>query len=952
MARPCRPMRLLLLAAAAVLCKLPRCGGVEPSNVPHHIAKKDLRVDLSVPSLGVLLSQRLHRKASSLQEQQRGLQWQRQYEDGALSNGRAEGNDSIGDEGATGDHSTVWRHRGRFGQDMTFRTNAATLATEHGSEIVIQLSQERLSQRPWKDLMEPHEPLPADLASVSTQPPPKLKRSNVDTRTSSLQIASGRNATVSNATERGCNCSELLTNETFTKVFYLVPPSVETNSRNRIPVKEVVRASLSKTVLVERLYDNGGCHCGCNNTASPKPASSSRSSSTEKRSTTAATRAAKNTTQPSTTPATTRVRQQEDHPQALYATRPSARTSKSRKCPTRVFVKFPGEELPARAADCRKLWLPDSVYKDETFWECEDRGSVDCRGEGGREATKRLLQALRPVSGPPPSSRQYSRNVVYTRTSVKCSAMPGTAQTTAATNCGETTATSTTERTTSTTGSKNGCGDDEDASSGTPEKSVHKASLNEPAEGRHPYFLAPFYPFGGNASKMGNATLSSTKAPMTANLRHRHYTTDKTPKKTSAKTLTPTSFSRTSRTTSGIIRSDSAQSSTTGTEFPAFPPKSGPLLAGWTRLCANSDNPGSTFNSSLAFVLMCALPGAASCNGSYCEPAKRRVAYEDQRQMVHDTTYRQRNTHNHLHEDDDFPWTRASKHRSSSPEQVRYLPYRSSRNVTAFPYPFRGPDVWKARDGNVSRLGGRNVTASRSGSHPHRDVPVFLEVTISSNPKPFFMGGTRTTRPTTEKRYVDVIFGAAEGSLQRASPRQRQRLAYRTYQEVARQLPLTDVKRHDATPDYVIGERTTATGNENSRSRAPDKRAASSIGYATSVGKELRPWPPVKVDLLKSSVRMKALVDRARSPACKDGFPCAEDDGKKTDMLQKIIVRSGQPSEEVEYEYYYVDDDTPSSELPHDMFLRSVAMASDASRSAQSGGVLEPASHNTYSQSR
>ncbi|KAL3200465.1 hypothetical protein MRX96_053618, partial [Rhipicephalus microplus] len=84
---------------------------------------------------------RLHRKASSLHEQQRSLQWQRQYEDGTLSNGRAEGNDSISDEGATDDHSTVWRHRGRFGQDMTFRTNAATLPPfEHGSEIVTPVS--------------------------------------------------------------------------------------------------------------------------------------------------------------------------------------------------------------------------------------------------------------------------------------------------------------------------------------------------------------------------------------------------------------------------------------------------------------------------------------------------------------------------------------------------------------------------------------------------------------------------------------------------------------------------------------------------------------------------------------------------------------------------------------------------------------------------------------------
>ncbi|KAL1431561.1 hypothetical protein MTO96_014078 [Rhipicephalus appendiculatus] len=73
---------------------------------------------------------------------------------------------------------------------------------------------------------------------------------------------------------------------------------------------------------------------------------------------------------------------------------------------------------------------------------------------------------------------------------------------------------------------------------------------------------------------------------------------------------------------------------------------------------------------------------------------------------------------------------------------------------------------------------------------------------------------------------------------------------------------------------------------------------------------------------------MKALVDRARSSACQDGLPCAVDDGKESNVLEKIVVRSGQPSEEVEYEYYYVDDDTPNSELPRDRLSRSVAVAS------------------------
>lgn len=936
MARPCHSLRLLLLTVAAVLCELPPCCGFGASNVPHHIAKKDLRVDLSVPSLGVLLSQRLHRKASSLHEQHHRSQWQRRYEDDGSSNAKQEGGDSGTDqsEGATDDRTTVWRHRGRFGQDMTVRTDAATLPAEHDRETVAPGAQEQSIRRRWKNLMEPQEPLPASVASGSTRLPQKLKRSNVDSTTSSLQTASKRSATrVTNATDRACNCTELLTNETFSRVFYLVPPPVGTNGQNRSPVKEVIRASLSKSVLVERLYDNCGCRCGCNHTAAT-PVSASQGSSTEKS-----------------------ARHQEDHPQALYATRSTASSSKGTKCPTRVFVKLPGEELPARAADCRKLWLPENVYKEQTFWECEDRGSVDCRGEGGHEATERAFQALRPVSSPPPPFHQDSRNVVYTRTSAECSTEPRTAQPRATTCRAETTAdtkaaTSTTERTAPTTGSKSGCANDEDASSGAPDKRTHEASPNETADGWHINFFAPLNPSGGNASKTGNATLPSTRAPMTENLRHRHYMTTNratvtTPKKTSAKTPTPTSFSQTSRMTSGSTHPDTTQSSTARPA--SLPPKNESLLAAWPQRCANSDALGSTFNNSLAFVLMCAPAGASSCNGSDCEPAKRRVTHEDRRQLASGTTDPRRSTHNHLHEDDDFPWTRASKHRSSSPVQAPSLPYRTSRNETAFPYPFRGSDVSTARDRNASRLGGRNVTASRNGSHPHRDIPIFLEVTGSSKPKPFFIGGTRTTKSTTEKRYADVIFGPAEDSLQQVSSRQRQRSAYRGYQEVARQLPHADVERYDATRDY--GQRATATGNENSQNRTPDKRAASRIGYAVTIEKERRPLPPVKIDLLKSSVRMKALVDRALSSGCKDGLPCTVNGGKKSDMLEKIVVRSGEPSEEDEYEYYYVDYDTSSSELPRDRQVRSAAVAPDASRTAHTGG-LERDSHDVQSQSR
>lgn len=951
-----------------ILCQLPGCCEVGASNVPHHISKKDLHIDMSVPSLGVLLSQRLQRKASS-QQQQRS-QWRSQYDGAPSPDEKRDGGDSSADEdeSTTEERTTAWTHRGRFGQDMTVKTSVVTLPAAHDHEAIAPEAQEQSIMRRWKNLMEPREPLPADLVSDSTPTPPKLqKRSYVDDATTYLQTGkhpegSKRSVThdsaIANATKRACNCSELLSNDTFSKVFYLVPAPAETTVQNRSLVKEIIRASLSKTVLVERLYGKG-CHCSCNDT-SLASIRASQSSSTETRPTTAETTKAIPTTAPCTASASTSVRLQEDRPQTLYATRTTASSSRGTKCPTRVFVKFPGEELPARATDCRKLWLPDSVYKGETFWECEDRGSADCGGgHVAASSTERTFLASR-ASGPPASS-QSPRNLVYTRSSAWYSTRRRTAQPTSTTSRTETatstrTTTSTAKRTVPTTPSKCGNAKDEDVSPGAHEKRAHKStacapvsSPNETADGWHLNFVVPFYHFGGNASKTGNATLLTTRAPWAENLRHRHYMTSRTTatkaKKTSAGRLTPTSISQTSRTTSGILssstRADTIQYNTARSTLPLSASKNETLLpAEWPQRCPKSGD-YSTFNNSLAFILMCApaasRSGAASCNGSGCEPTKRRVADDDRGQRSGTTDYRRR-THYHLHDDDDFTWTRGSR-----PVQVQSLPYRTSRNGTAFPYPFRGSDVSTTRNSNVFRLRGRNVTAtsSRNGSQPNRDLPVILEVTSSSErSKPYFGDGTHTSKTTTDERYADIIFGAA---LERpASSRQRQRWAYKGYyREVARQFPHTDVKRYDADRDHVAGQRATTSANNGEnrqRSRPPDKRAAISNEYAITEEKYSRhQLSPVKMDLLKSIISIKALVDKARSSGCKDALRCNANDAKNSNVLEKVVVRSGQPSEDDEYEYYYVDDDATSSQRPPDWKLRSVTMTSATARPAQGG---------------
>ncbi|CAN7945822.1 unnamed protein product, partial [Ixodes hexagonus] len=65
-------------------------------------------------------------------------------------------------------------------------------------------------------------------------------------------------------------------------------------------------------------------------------------------------------------------------------------------CPRRVYVKYPGEPLPASAKECRKLWLPEHTFKKETFWECEDTKSSEC-GRSTR-ATSHFLDLVADAS--------------------------------------------------------------------------------------------------------------------------------------------------------------------------------------------------------------------------------------------------------------------------------------------------------------------------------------------------------------------------------------------------------------------------------------------------------------------------------------------------------------------------------------------------------------------------
>ncbi|KAK8758760.1 hypothetical protein V5799_003614 [Amblyomma americanum] len=780
---------------------------------------------------------------------------------------------------------------------MTSRTGTVTFPSEHDHANVGPDRREQVVLRRWQNLMEPRETPPADLVVESTRSPAKLKRSNIDTapfRSAAQQGDSKLRTTTAepfvNITSRACNCTELLANETFSTVVFLVPHSRGTAGevdRNGSLIREVVRASLSKSVQVERIYEKG-CRCGRNDTTFRSPSTSTvatktntpvlcaRNDSSGLKAIPAAvdvTRLPKTTwaekVMPTATFAEARVHLPEGRLQTtvVNATGRPAGT----KCPVRVFVKLPGEELPARAKDCRKLWLPEIVHKEETFWECEDYGSTDCGYRAPAGSTRHTLLARESGSFP-------SENTTHIAPYAWFETMRRTHSTRSTT---ETSEAAFRRRTIFLTPLAK-CGNADGTSPSAPD--VRAPKPTECVQGSsndswHLSLLIAFHPFG-NYSKMANATII-TKTIAAESLTPRYTNvaakSSQTTPETSTRNPVASSLRKYGTTTTHTTPTQYTTVSTakmTSLSAAGLPPS-------WSIRCPQYGEQRGA-NNSLPFILMCAAAALAApsvaCNGSSCD-IKKRVAEPVTNEVRH-----QRSTHYHLHDDYDFVWTRVPL---TSTTVRRSLQYRA-RNGTAFPYPFRD-----------SHFGGRGSTAARKGSSLERKPAIFHEAAPS---KPEDVKNKARKMATTESTtYLEIIFGVAGPD----ASRQRERVEYDA-NEAAR----PDVERRQGSKKQArsfVGPAGQPGEDDHQASHPPGRRAAIRQGDA---GRDV--LSPMNIDLFKSSINVKAVeVDKTRSSECQDAR-CAANSGKKP-LLEQIVVRHvNPPSGEGEYEYYYVYDEPPS----------------------------------------
>lgn len=900
---------ILLLLTGLIACVLrARCH-------PHHVVKKDLRVDLSLPSLGVILSQRLHRKASQLEQRS-------QQRDNTVPDDKQKGDATDSQQDWTGSGVYVngggvkaWTHRGRFGQDMIARTEIMTFPTEHDHGSVGPDRREQVVLRRWQNLMEPRETPQPGLVMDLSRPPAKLRRSNVD----ALPFRAGLqghpklraptaelSATIAN---EACNCTELLTNDTFSTVVFLVPHAHRTAGeahKNGSLIREIIRASLSKSVQVERIYEKG-CRCGRTGSALPSPSASTATTETKKLASCArngslglkaipavvdVTRlpkiASTRKVVPTTAFAGDRMRLPESRLQTAMAS--AAGRPGGTKCPVRVFVKLPGEELPARAKDCRKLWLPEIVYKEETFWECEDHGSNDCGDRAAVGNTSRTLLDRESGSFSAADATHIAPFAWFATMRRTHSTRNRTATSEAASR----------ERTLPK------CGSADDTSQSAPDgrtpesAQCARASSND---SRHLSIRIPFYPFD-KAFKMANETII-TVTTADENVKRRRYTTpatksNQTTPKTSTRQIFASSLRKfiTAGTHSSNTRSATTHTAPTKSATVTMaqmtystPTNAAELPLAWPMRCPQYDGKQGA-NNSLAFILMCAAAAAAAapgtCNGSSCDLKKRVAEPSD--------VPRQRSTHYHLHDDYDFVWTRAP---ATSTTASRSLHYRA-RNGTAFPYPFRD-----SHESPINiRRGGRSTTAARKGASFERKTAIFQEVAATSKGGAAKIYPPRKMATTETTTFLEIIFGE-RGAV---TSRQRGRVAYSgsfagddaSHRNVERRKVSNKQNRSVDGLAVQLGD------VDRKASRPPGKRAAAGHGDA-----ERNVLPPLEIDLLKSKFNAKALVDKVQSSECKE-VRCSAANSAEKSLLQQIVVLA--PSAGDEYEYYYVEEEPPSTE--------------------------------------
>ncbi|CAN8027993.1 unnamed protein product [Ixodes persulcatus] len=370
------PVLLACLAIAEAFVFMERW----KSMVPHHRVERqrDLLIDLEVPSLGVLMRQRIQKRIADAPAVEAANTL-----DGTPVAREQQGASGAGNLAPSVPVERAWKHSGYFGQDMSTKTRVFTFPIVRTQKHLTE-DQESRPTRQWKNLMEPRKP--EDAAVTSRQ---KLKRRAVNQlpEVAPAYLGGGvasdlyppKNLSPTVPPPR-CHCRESPANRSLEDLLELVPSISRTihKSANGSIIKEIIRASLSKSLELERVYGQRDCHCNCQVssahfvkgaagvTVRPQhkiltwnPARGRRTSSSP----------GVEATQANRSPPSYRGMNRS----VKYPT-PTTKTG----CPRRVFVKYPGEPLPPAAKDCRKLWLPEHTFRKQTFWECVDTQSSEC----------------------------------------------------------------------------------------------------------------------------------------------------------------------------------------------------------------------------------------------------------------------------------------------------------------------------------------------------------------------------------------------------------------------------------------------------------------------------------------------------------------------------------------------------------------------------------------------
>ncbi|XP_077548758.1 uncharacterized protein LOC144162144 isoform X2 [Haemaphysalis longicornis] len=837
----------------------------------HHVAKKDLRIDLSVPSLGVLLSQRLHRQASLVAQSVPEVK----PTTGTATENQAnnvEGRDSPGKDWG----GEVVRHRGPFGEGMLVRTRLVTFPTVHKHQDGGEDMRRKAVMRQWKDLMEPRE---AGVRSLADRLPqrPKVKRRAGDAAFFDFRRPSTPHASTANVV---CNCSELLANKTVEELLILVPTlskAIGETGRNGTVIREFIRASLSKSVLVERIYEEG-CRCSCNGTELPRPTAAGTEKTTTGSTTPPSTARSYRTisTRPQPTSTTTeKITSSATTPKSRMApqeirmpptTPPSTRTAAGRsssKCPKRVFVKFPGEQLPDRARDCRKLWLPENVSKEETFWECEDEGSVECGGRSRIAISKGPAFLSRVVD----TSLTTSRATTTTTTRTISSTSPSTT-----TRAPSTSKTSKKSESTTLPTTLRDCDDSAPATTGGKKTQRLATTTNvlNSTGGWHLKVHIPFYTFRGTQE---NATHRAEATP--EKVTRGHFTTTAVATKSSPKSTTASSR-RSTLTTTHTIKSSITKSR------PPTKATSSQSSKSTTRRRPTTTTPvpGTLVTSGSS------TSGASVCKGAGCQKATPPVV-----ESTNPRTHHHRSTHYHLHDDYDFVWARAPSPIPERPSLV--LQYRVGGS-TVFPYPYREYEATAAVNDRYPIFIVTNTSAER-WSHVH-----------NSNERAFFdrKDSASSVRASTARTtYARYIFGIKD-----ARELEQQRLAYKSYY---RNVASRDVQRRGE--ERAVRPR--KSDHVSARKRHRPNRVLERAQHAQYSGDAQ--VPPVKIDLLKSKISLNAMVNKVKNSGKCRPEGCAEN-RREAFTPGGIAIRTA-PAKGDEYEYYYVYYELPGSEdPPHD----------------------------------